>query len=150
MRLLLAGLTTLMLLLTPAAASAQDPSRSELEGAMVQMFSTEDVTLLNVRGDEGAPDHWYMIREVSGARVTSNCFMELATPTILENSPNVSPTSYYRIAWAEMSDLELDGPLVMFRAAHMAEDELGGMLFESEELAEMVWAVFQFMIDDCS
>ena len=150
MRLLLAGLTTLMLLLTPAAASAQDPSRSELEGAMVQMFSTEDVTLLNVRGDEGAPDHWYMIREVNGARVTSNCFMELATPTILENSPNVSPTPYYRIAWAEMSDLELDGPLVMFRAAHMAEDELGGMLFESEELAEMVWAVFQFMIDDCS
>lgn len=150
MRFVLAGLTTLLLLLTPAAASAQDPGRSELEGAMVQMFSTEDVTLLNVRGDEGTPEHWYMIREVSGARVTSNCFMELATPTILENSPNVSPTPYYRIAWAEMGELELDGDLVIFRAAHMAEDEIGGMLFESEELAEMVWAVFQFMIDDCS
>ncbi len=150
MRFFLAGLTTLMLLLTPAAASAQDPGRAELEGAMVQMFSTEAVLIMNVHGDEGTPEHWYMIREISGAKVTSDCHMELATPTILENSPNVTPAPHYRIAWAGMSQLELDGDLVVFHADHMAENELAGMLFESEELAEMVWAVFQFMIDDCS
>ena len=149
MRLFLASLTAVLLLLIPAAALAQDPSRSELEGAMVQMFSTENALIMNVHGDEGTPEHWYMIREISGAKVTSNCYMELATPTVLENSPNVTPAPHYRIAWADLSDLELDGDLVIFRAAHMGDNELAGMLFESEELAEMVWAVFQFMIDDC-
>lgn len=149
MRLLLAGLTTLLLLLTPVAASAQDPSRAELEGAMVEMFSTESVLIMNVAGDEDTPEHWYMIREISGAKVTSDCHMELATPTILENSPNVNPAPHYRIAWGQLSDLELDGDLLVFRAGHMADDELAGMLFEDEDLAEMVWAVFQFMIDEC-
>jgi hypothetical protein len=150
MRAFLAGLAALLLLLTPVAASAQDPSRAELEGAMVEMFSTEPVIIMNVHGDEGTPEHWYMIREISGARVTSNCYMELATPTILDNSPNVTPAPHYRIAWAGMSQLELDESMVVFHAEHMAENELAGMLFESEDLAEMVWAVFQFMIDDCS
>ncbi|MBL0947426.1 hypothetical protein [Brevundimonas sp.] len=150
MRLLFAGLTTLLLLLTPVAVSAQDPSRAELEGAMVQMFSTESVLIMNVAGDEDTPEHWYMIREISGAKVTSDCHMELATPTILENSPNVNPAPHYRIAWGQLSDLELDGELLVFRAGHMAEDELAGMLFDDEYLAEMVWAVFQFMIDECS
>lgn len=149
MRLLFAGLTTLLLLLTPVAVSAQDPSRAELEGAMVQMFSTESVLIMNVAGDEDTPEHWYMIREISGAKVTSDCHMELATPTILENSPNVNPAPHYRIAWGQLSDLELDGDLLVFRAGHMADDELAGMLFEDEDLAEMVWAVFQFMIDEC-
>lgn len=150
MRLLLSGLTAVLLLLIPAAASAQDPGRAELEGAMVQMFSTEGVILMNVHGDEGTPEHWYMVREISGAKVTSDCHMELTTPTVLDNSPNVTPAPHYRIAWAGMSQLELDESMVVFHADHMAENELAGMLFESEELAEMVWAVFQFMVDDCS
>ncbi|MFW2341817.1 hypothetical protein [Brevundimonas sp.] len=150
MRFLLAGLTTLVLLATPVAAPAQDPGRAELEGAMVQMFSSENVIIMNVHGDEGTPEHWYMVREISGARVTADCHMELATPTVLNASPHITPARHYRIAWAEMSDLELDDNMVVFRAAHMADNELAGMLFESEELAEMVWAVFQFMIDDCS
>jgi hypothetical protein len=150
MRFLLAGLATLLLLLTPVAASAQDPDRAELEGAMVEMFTTENVIIMNAHGDEGTPEHWYMIREISGAKVTSNCYMELATPTVLDNSPNVTPAPHYRIAWANLSDVEVEGDIIFFRAAHMAENELAGMLFEDPELAEMVGAVFQFMIDDCS
>ena len=150
MRLFLASLTAVLLLLIPAAASAQDPSRSELEGAMVQMFSTENVLIMNVHGDEGTPEHWYMIREISGATVTSDCYMELAAPTIIDNSPNVTPAPHYRIAWSGLSEVAADGDILFFRAGHMAGNELAGMLFESEELAEMVWAVFQFMIDDCS
>lgn len=150
MRAFLAGLAALVLLLTPVAASAQDPGRAELEGALIEMFSTGSVIIMNVHGDEGTPEHWYMIREVSGAKVTSNCFMELATPTILEHSPNVTPAPHYRIAWSGLDDLDVEGEVVYFHAAHMAENELGGMLFESEELAEMVWAVFHFMVEDCS
>lgn len=150
MRFLLASLTTLVLLATPVAATAQDPGRAELEGAMVQMFSSENVIIMNVHGDEGTPEHWYMVRQISGARVTSDCHMELAAPTVIDASSHITPAPYYRIAWAEMSDVELDESMVVFRAAHMGENELGGMLFESTELAEMVWAVFQFMIDDCS
>lgn len=150
MRILLAGLTTLLLLLTPAVASAQDPSRTELEGALIEMFSTENVLIMNVHGDEGTPEHWYMIREISGAKVTSDCYMELATPTILDNSPNVTPAPHYRIAWSGLSEVAVDGDILFFRAGHMAENELAGMLFEDADLAEMVGAVFEFMIDDCS
>jgi len=150
MRAFLAGLTTLVLLMTPVAASAQDPGRAELEGAIVEMFSTDNVIIMNVHGDEGTPEHWYMIREITGARVTSDCFMELATPTVLDKSPNVTPAPHYRIAWGGLSDLEVDGDIVFFRAAHMAENELAGMLFEDEELAELVWFVFQLMVEDCS
>ncbi|MDP3378985.1 MAG: hypothetical protein Q8S53_11520 [Brevundimonas sp.] len=150
MRTFLAGLAALVLLLTPVAASAQDPGRAELEDALIEMFSTENVIIMNVHGDEDTPEHWYMIREISGAKVTSNCFMELATPTILDHSPNVTPAPHYRIAWAGLDDLDVEGEVVYFHAAHMAENELGGMLFESEELAEMVWAVFHFMVEDCS
>jgi len=75
MRALLAGLTAVLLLLIPAAASAQDPSRAELEGAMVEMFTTENVIIMNVHGDEGTPEHWYMIREISGAKMTSDCYI---------------------------------------------------------------------------
>jgi hypothetical protein len=150
MRAFLAGLAALLLLLTPVAASAQDPGRAELEGAMIEMFSTGNVIIMNAHGDEGTPEHWYMIREVSGARVTSDCFMELATPTVLDNSPNVTPAPHYRIAWANLSEVEVEGDIIFFRAAHMAENELAGMLFEDADLAEMVWAVFEFMIEDCS
>jgi len=150
MRAFLAGLTAVLLLLIPVTASAQDPGRAELEGAMIEMFTTENVIIMNVHGDEGTPEHWYMIREISGAKVTSNCFMELATPTVLDNSPNVTPAPHYRIAWASLSDVEVEDAMIYFHAGHMAENELAGMLFEDADLAEMVWAVFLFMIEDCS
>lgn len=150
MRFPLAALTAVLLLLMPAAASAQDPSRAELEGALVEMFSTGNVIIMNVHGDEGTPEHWYMIREISGAKVTSDCYMELTTPTVIDNSPNVTPAPHYRISWADLSDVEADGDILFFHAAHMADNELAGMLLEDADLAEMVGAVFQFMIEDCS
>lgn len=32
----------------------------------------------------------------------------------------------------------------------MAESEVGGMVFGTGELAERVWAVVRFLVDDCS
>lgn len=149
MRALLPGLTAAVALSVVTPASAQDPTRADLEGAMIQMFASEPVTIINFRGEEGDPGHWYMIREVTGARVTADCHLQLETTT-LEASPNVTPAAHYRFAWADVSDVDHEDDFVTWDAGHMAEDEIGGMVFESEELAEMVWAVMQFMVDDCS
>lgn len=150
MRAFLACLTAVAALSAPLAATAQEPTRAALESAMIQMFATEPVRIINFRGQDTDPNYYFMIRQVSRAWVTAACHLQLETPTILSNSPNVTPAGHYRFAWADVSELEHEGDTVIFHAAHMAADEVGGLVFESEELAEMFWAAMDFMIDDCS
>ena len=143
-------LALLALLAAPTAALAQDTTASELQGSMVQMFSEGDIIIFNQRGDGNSdgPNDWYMARQVTSAQATGACFLQLNTTT-LEATPGINVAPGYAIDWSQVSEVDYDENFVTFKAAHMADNEYGALIVSSPELAEMLWAVFDFMLEAC-
>ncbi len=103
---------------------------------------------MNERGETGQPGAWSMLRQVNSAVAENRCFLRLYTTT-LESSGGVTPAASYGIDWAQVTEVDYFENFVLFKAAHMAEDEYGALIVPSAELAEMLWAVFDFMIELC-
>lgn len=139
--------------LSPAAAqTASAEEIDELQSILVELFGGGfgGVTVVNFRGEPGASGSWQMLRAVSGATVTRRCFLNLQTPEILANSPNVTPARHYGLDFATVRPgIAVVGESVLFTADHMASDEGGMFQFADADTAgEARWA-FQFMADNC-
>jgi len=148
-RMFVVRLTVLIgLLAAPSAALAQDFSAEDLQGSMVQMFSEGNIIIVNERGDGGGPDAWFMARQVNNAQAQGACFLQLNTTT-LESTPGITVAPGYAIDWSQVTEVDYDENYVVFKAAHMADDEYGALIVASPELAEMLWAVFDFMFETC-
>ncbi len=150
-RMIVARLLVLFALLAaPTASLAQNTTAAELQGSMVQMFSEGNTIIFNQRGDgnSAGPNDWYMARQVTSAQATGACFLQLNTTT-LEATPGLNVAPGYAIDWSQVSEVDYDENYVVFKAAHMAADEYGALIVSSPELAEMLWAVFDFMIETC-
>lgn len=89
-----------------------------------------------------------MARQVTNAQAQGPCFLQLNT-TVLEATPGITVAPGYAIDWSLVTEVDYDENYVMFKAQHMAADEYGALIVSDEELAEMLWAVFDFMMEAC-
>lgn len=89
-----------------------------------------------------------MARQVNGAQAQGGCFLQLNTTT-LEFEGDVTPAPGYAIDWSQVTEVDYIDNYILFQAEHMADDEYGALIVSSEEVAEMLWAVFDFMIEAC-
>ena len=151
MRLLLIGSALVALAAAPALAEPEVSVESVQSAVEVYFGQTNQVTLANWRGQGSGPGDWGMQRRVTGAKTTQRCITVLQTPQVLFQGGQgaANPSKTYGIDWAKLSDIQRDGKIIVFRAAHMASDEFGEFDFPAEDEAEMFEAVMSYLADAC-
>ncbi|MFZ5747790.1 MAG: hypothetical protein ACOY45_09045 [Pseudomonadota bacterium] len=136
----------------PAAQAQDDPAVTveDLQGAMEGYFGRGyNITIRNWREPGGDTKGWSMLRKVTAATTIRRCFTRLETPTILEKR-NSDPVAYYGIDFAAVRNVQWDGDrTLMIVADHMKPGEHGALILDTAENAEMVEAVFLFMMEEC-